>query len=158
MRHFRRSLNAVIILSKSLLIAHSHNVSTFHPSCSSFRRFFRSRSTLPLILFCQNTVLDLGMPASLQPVWPCQKQPFINRVIPFFLMTMSGRPGKVECMRYLTPREYRNLRTNSSGLVFLPLIRDIFQLRFAGVSLSAITLDILPQIQSVVFNGKMVMI
>lgn len=146
------------VVSRSLPSSHSQSVMTFQSSCSSCRRFLVSRSTLPLILFCQKAVLDFGIPASLQSVCPCQKQPFTKTTIRFFLMTMSGRPGKVVCMRYLIPWLNRNCRTNSSGLVFFPLIRDIFQLRFAGVSLSAISIHILPQMLYLSFNGKMVTI
>lgn len=149
----------ILINVVSLLLPswHSHTMSTFQLSFLSREIFFLSLFLLLPIFFSQNSPFVFGKRESGQLSCACQKQPFTKMTMHFFLMTMSGRLGKVVCMRYRIPWANRNLRTNSSGLVFLPLIRDIFQVRFAGVSLSAILLNILPQMQSVIFNDNMVM-
>lgn len=70
---------------------------------------------------------------------PCQKSPSMNTATLAPVKTMSGRPGSdMTCVRYLRPREKAQRRMSRSGEVFMPRIRDMFRLRWAGVRWSTI--------------------
>lgn len=72
---------------------HSHTVIQCHPILAS--RFCSSLSLLLLrsIFACQKAVLLFGMTKSLQPSWPCQKQPLTKMTVRYLRITMSGCPG-----------------------------------------------------------------
>ena len=79
------------------------------------------------VIFCRHhSVLVLGSTKYLQPLCPCQKQPFTNITVLYFGRTISGFPGRFfRCKRYRNPLANKNFRIPISGLVSFPLIRDI---------------------------------
>ena len=118
---------------------HSHSVMVCQPKSRSSMRRLRSRSRFLRILFSQNGVLVLGSTKYLQTWCPCQKQPLMKMAVLYFLRTISGEPGSFFTLSlYLNPRENRNLRTRSSGLVSLLLMLCMHFRRCWGFILSAI--------------------
>ena len=117
--------------------SHSQTVMTRHPSVLRAAFVSRSRCTFRSNLVSQNRRLLFGAYAKAQPRCRCQKHPWTSTTDLCFGRTMSGRPGRSElCNRKRQPRECRIDLTAISGAVFRPLIRDMFQLRCEGESLS----------------------
>lgn len=59
---------------------------------------------------------------------------------------MSGFPGSVDLVRNFTPIDLRPRRVATSGSVFVPRIRAIIWLRFAGENMSTILAPPLAQV------------
>lgn len=110
-----------------------------HPISRNSILRFRSLSWLRLIFSCQKAVFVLGKTKYLHSSCPCQKHPLMKITVLYFFRTISGDPGNFFTLSlYLNPRENRNLRTRSSGLVSLLLMLCIHFLRCCGFILSAI--------------------
>lgn len=62
---------------------------------------------------------------------------------------MSGFPGSADLVRSFTPMDRRPRRVAISGSVFVPRMRAIILLRFAGENISAI---LAPLLLAQVFN------
>lgn len=68
-----------------------------------------------------------------------QVQPWTKIAVLCFFKKISGLPGiELSCNLYRNPSAKRNLRTNSSGLVFFDLTLLILKLRTSGVCRSVI--------------------
>lgn len=119
------------------LISHSHTVIGVQPLRCSARMFRPSRLTVPSNLRCQNSELDLGVAANLQPGWRCQKHPCTKIAARYFGSTISGRPGRsFTCSLNRKPLRCKNRRTAISGPVSLPLIAAMFRERAVAEILS----------------------
>lgn len=111
-------------------ISHCQITSTFQPSFRSLLLFFLSRNTFSSNFFFQNWSLVFGVYARRQPLWRCQKQPWTNMTVEYFGRTISGLPGRFRAfLRNRNPALCRADLTRISGLVFVPLMRLMFQLR-----------------------------
>ena len=78
------------------------------------------------ILFCQNSVLVLGIANNLHPSCPCQKHPLTNIAVLYLRITMSGLPGTFFTFNlYLYPCAQSHSRTSISGFVALLRICDM---------------------------------
>jgi len=116
---------------------HSQILKTRHPAARSARVLRVSRFLLLSNLAFQNSLRVPGMRPFWQPC-ACQKQPCTKTTEPYFGRTKSGRPGRSRrCRRKRNPRACNHLRTNSSGLVCAPRMRDIRSLLSSGVKVSA---------------------
>lgn len=119
--------------------SHSQTTTDFHPLARRRLRWIWSRLTFSANLRAQKDFLDLGEYAYRQLLCRCQKQPCTNTTVRLLTRTMSGFPGKsARCNLNRRPIRCRIDRTCTSGLVSRALMRDMFQLRRAGVILSAI--------------------
>ena len=128
-----RKLRILTFSSSSGLVSHSHTTNTRHPRSSSSTLFFSSRILFRSNFSLQYSVLVFGNFEITQPCW-CQKQPCTKMIFLRLGKTRSGLPGRdFRCRRYRKPSAWISRRTISSGLVSLPLIRDITQLRCSGV-------------------------
>jgi len=119
--------------------SHSHTVKTCQPADCNSLSFNLSRATVPENFSSQNSCLALGVYAYLHPSCRCQKHPCTKMTVLYFGNTMSGLPANLLlCVLNRKPARCSRERSASSGLVSLPLIRDMFQLRCSGVSLSMV--------------------
>lgn len=131
----RAAASAFLCVSTS----HSQTTNTRQPLASSCWLICSSRITFFENLASQNSVLDFGIVATLQPGWRCQKHPCTKTTVRCFGRTMSGFPGSFRpCRRKRNPCRWSALRRLTSGLVFSERMRDIRSDRCVGVRLSTI--------------------
>lgn len=124
----------LLISCCSSRVWHSHTISTRHPALRRAAAVRRSRATFASNLSDQKRIRDFGQYENLQPAWRCQKQPCTNMMVRYIGRTMSGEPGmSFRCTRNRYPSRWRVDLTISSGRVSVPLIRDMFRLRWADV-------------------------
>ena len=120
-----------------LAVSHSHTTRVFHPCLSSSLLTISCRLTVFWNFFVQKSCLLLGVYAYLQPGCRCQKQPWTKITALYLGKTISGQPGSLlTWIRNLYPILWSMERTITSGFVSLPLILDMFQLRFSLLNLS----------------------
>lgn len=74
--------------------SHSQTIITRQPAVFNCSTAAASRATFLLNFSIQNSVLDLGVVATLQPSCRCQKQPCTKMTVRYFVRTMSGFPGR----------------------------------------------------------------
>ena len=123
---------------------HSHTSKTLQPAAIRSSLFRASRNTLWRNFSVQNSTLVAGMVAYWHPSWRCQKQPCTKMHALYFASTISGCPASAfTWSRNLKPWACSNFRVFSSGLVFLPTIRDIMRER---VSLLTVSIFIFPRL------------
>lgn len=119
-------------------ILHCHITITCQPSFFKAFVVFLSLSLFKVIFSFQKWLLVFGRDALLHPSCPCQKQPFIKTTTPYFGNTISGFPGRrLSFFLNRNPWAKRNLLTNTSGFVSLPVIFDIIRLRSLFEKISA---------------------
>lgn len=116
-----------IHVSGDTRISCSQNLRMCQPIAISCCSTSRSRSTFLSIFLAQNSAFCTGALKCSGHL--CQKHPSMNMANFFPGKTMSGRPGSWFLSRYRRPTAQSALRSFSSGLVFLPRIRDIHRLR-----------------------------
>ena len=122
--------------SRSRAISCSQILITRQPARLSRWKFLRSRLRFLAIFLRQYGERRPHQVGNLQP---CQKSPSMNTTTRVLVNTISGRPASdITCVRYRSPRAKAQRRMLSSGEVFMPRIRDMFQLRCAGVRWSTI--------------------
>ena len=135
------SNKSIVFSLDSFFSSHSHMVMTRHPDEISATTSWESRFLFLIIFWYQKAVLDFGITKSLQPSWPCQKQPFTKIAVLYLGSTISGLPGSsFTWSRYRNPRFHKAWRTSSSGFVLIDRICDIQLCRCWDVILSAMGL------------------
>ena len=109
---------------------HSQIVRTAQPAFRSALSFRRSRATLSLNFFVQNSTRVLGVVAFAQLLCRCQKQPLTKTTVRYFGRTMSGVPGRsLRCKRKRRPRACSICRTAISAPVSERLTARMTSLR-----------------------------
>src|SRR6185312_3908590 len=102
---------------------HSKIVITFQLSLFNNFIFCISRNLFLSNFLNYHSVLVFGITKYLQFLCPCQKQPLTKITVLYLGKTISGLPGRLlSWSLYRYPLACKNLRTNISGFVFLPLI------------------------------------
>lgn len=96
--------------------------------------YLRGHALIPCNLIRQNSVRVFGMTNLLQPLCPCQKQPFTKMQVRYLGSTMSGVPGNVRThLRNLYPRCHNSRLTVCSGRVSFRCMLAIHSWRWSGV-------------------------
>lgn len=140
--HLGRNLFTLRVNDGKSGIWHSHTTIILHPNCLNSRLTRTSRAVLLLNFCCQKRWFDLGLYASLHFACRCQKHPCTNTTDLYFGRTISGLPIRSRrCSRNLNPRRCNKERMISSGAVFLPRMRPMFQLRRCLLSLSMLRIQ-----------------
>ena len=128
------SIFSIVFSMLDLPSSHSQTVIALQPMDSRRWILTRSRSWFRAILFAQNSVRVFGMTNLLQPLCPCQKQPFTKMQVRYLGSTMSGVPGNVRThLRNLYPRCHNSRLTVCSGRVSFECMLAIHSWRWSGV-------------------------
>lgn len=114
----------------------SHSLTVFHPIRESRLKLLASLARLPAILLRQKLAILSPHRGKRQP---CQKSPSTKTATLAFLNTKSGQPGRVLSCRLKVGRAALSREAMyRSGVVLLPLIRDITRFRCSAEMMSVV--------------------